>query len=228
MGNPLLGESSGPPVVRHFTRRRQPFEPVAHAADAMLMESERHDPHAQWRKESQRAQSPSFGRKSLSFQEDNHKSVKAAVDSTADNAPQPREPAGRAADPDLHGRPTSEREAAGAPGTRAHRASSPYRRKTDVTGWAYDTHWTMPAAMMPNGEPSADPHPPPTHESQSFFTKSMVDEVGQARPRSTYQPGEVWHPQGSTLRYASSPSNPLRPRPGGAAAADGSFTTAAI
>ena len=94
MGNPLLGESSGPPVVRHFTRRRQPFEPVAHAADAMLMESERHDPHAQWRKESQRAQSPSFGRKSLSFQEDNHKSVKAAVDSTADNAPQPGSPLG--------------------------------------------------------------------------------------------------------------------------------------
>jgi hypothetical protein len=215
MGNPLLGESSGPAVVRHFTRRRQAFEPVANDADAMMMDSEINDPHKAWRSTNQaqhRAASPSaFGRKSLSFLEDNHKSVRAAVDATAENAPQPRPASGRSADPDLHGRPTSERESAGAPGSRAHRASSPSRRKTDVTGWSYDTHWTMPAAIMPNGEPSTDPHPPPTHESQPFYTKSLVDEPDRAsklnHPRTTYQPGEVWHPRGSSLRYASSPGN---------------------
>ena len=66
MGNPLLGEHSAPPPphrpVSPAHREAIPAK-VCNAADAMLMPSEQHDPHAVWRRDSQRTSSPHFARK---------------------------------------------------------------------------------------------------------------------------------------------------------------------
>ena len=65
--NPLLGESCGRPVRVHSPGRRRPPPQVAHAADAFMMPSERADPHAVWRKDSEHTAAPRFAHRSMAF-----------------------------------------------------------------------------------------------------------------------------------------------------------------
>jgi hypothetical protein len=70
--NPLLGESCGQPARFYSPGRgsyamRKALSPTAHDADAFMMPSERSDPHAVWRKDMHRAESPHFPAKSMAF-----------------------------------------------------------------------------------------------------------------------------------------------------------------
>ena len=226
MGNPLLGEETGPPVRHTFLRKkREPFGPVAADADAMLLPSERRPAGGKTASGGGFAVR-SIGRQAMAAEDVRTTSpvVRAVIPTRRANSP--AVPRARVLDPELHPREVSSRSnysvaAAGGcsgdasgTGATAERPFSQNRQKTDVTGWSYDTHWTVPTGMLPNGEASLNPRQPRStlgsKDRPASEQKAGSERIpATARPRSTYVADEPWMPRGLDIRHGKSPGNPL-------------------
>ena len=201
MGNPLLGEETGQPARFAYQRKQQQFQPVANNSDSFLMPSERAP-----------AAGGSFGYQSSIITEPGQSSpgARSAIPTWRPHIDTPVAlPRARTLDPELHPREISSR-----PLRRGDVANEPANRtKTDVTGWSYDTHWTVPAAMLPQGEPSLNPTVPKQSSAGGMFSRKPPPDNSSRpaghHPRSTYVEDQVWKPAGKEVKYGKSPGNPL-------------------